>query len=149
MLYLLAFYLAQVACSGYAFLRGGAPERAVGGMMIAAALASTLATYLHHGFGQVNPIGLTVDAAFMLGLVAVAVCADRFWPMYVAALHLLGLGIHGVRAFDPAILPVIYARAPAAVAYPMLVLLVLGTSRHIRRKRAGLPEHAWAFQRHN
>lgn len=143
MTHLLVFYSILAVVSGYAFYQGGAPERVVGVMLFAATVASTAATYFHRSYADMNAYGLAVDVALMIGLTAVASRADRYWPMYIAALHLLGVGIHGVRAFDPTILPVVYFRAPAFLGYPMLALLVLGTLRHSRRLDAGLPERAW------
>lgn len=144
MTYLFIFYAGQILATGFALWRGGAPERIVGIMMVLAAIGSTMTSYDHRFFQDVNMMGVAVDLGFLCGLLAVAARADRFWPMYIAALHLLGLGIHGVRAFDPGILPVVYARAPAAVGYPMLALLVAGTIRHSQRLRAGMPERAWS-----
>ncbi|WP_267378106.1 MULTISPECIES: hypothetical protein [unclassified Sphingomonas] len=143
MTHILVFYAALALVSAHAVYRGGAPERLVGIMLFVAALASTAVTYPGRTYAEVNTWGLAVDVTLMIGLMAVAARADRYWPMYIAALHLLDVGVHGVRAFDPTILPVVYLRAPAFLGYPMLALLVLGTLRHSRRLDAGLPERAW------
>ena len=135
MTHLVIFYVAQLLASAYAIARGGAPERIVAWTMIAAAVATSITSMAPNLFAEVNRGQLIVDLAFMAVAAGVALRADRFWPMVIAGLHLLGILIHGVRAYDPHILPVVYARAPAALAYPMLLILVIGTWRFVRRSQ--------------
>ena len=51
------------------------------------------------------------------------------------ALELVALGAHGVRAYDPYIVPILYARLTAQVIYPMLVVLAVGVWHFQRRVR--------------
>ena len=93
-------------------------------------------------YGFSAPI-FAVDTALLLALIALAVRANRFWPMWVAALQLLSLGIHTTVAIYPTILPSVYNRTAGAIAYPMIVLLIIGTARHYRR-RAHTDEQDWS-----
>lgn len=148
MLHVFIFYAAQLVVSLYAIQRGGAPERAVAVMMIAAALASTLAPFDYwRTFRTVNWPEFYIDLVLLVGLVVVAARADRFWPIWLAALHLLAIGIHGVRAYDTHIWAIVYGRAGGMIAYPMLVLLLAGTIRHQRRVRDAGTEAGWTHAR--
>lgn len=145
-----AFLVAQLLASGYAAAQGGAPERLVAAMLAVAAAATTLlprpslVAYDAVFWGVV-----WVDLALLIALVAVAATADRFWPMWLAALQLITLATHGVRGYDSSLLPWAYWLLAGKIAYPMMLLLVVGTVRHRERKHAGLPEFAWTAQRHS
>jgi hypothetical protein len=132
----------------YAFRRGGAPERCVASLLLAAAIASYLLPHVRgYTYFHVEWQRVAVDTLLLGGLVAVSLAADRFWPLYLTAFHALTVMTHGVRAYDPAVLPIVYTRVAAWLAYPGLLLLVIGVARHQRRLRAGTHEFDWTFQR--
>ena len=134
------FLTAAVGTSAYAIRRGGQPERAVAAMVVAAVCVTTLLPRSHYA-EIVWPL-LAIDGVMLAGLLLVALSADRFWPLYFAAVHLLAVTLHGVRAYDPTILPNVYARLGGLLAYPTLVILAIGTWRHRRRG----PEPDWSWQ---
>ncbi len=142
------FFLAlQLAVSLYALLRGGGPERIVGlALLIAAALGLVLQqSPLMGSFGTVDLGLLLVDLGLLAVLITVALHADRFWPLWVAAFHALGTGAHLVRGLDYGIEPVAYAILLASWSYPIILLLAVGTLRHGgRRKRQG-HDLDWSF----
>lgn len=129
----------------YAVHRGGAPERWAAALMIAAAVATALLPF-HPGrsFHGVEWGELAVDVAMLVGMTALAARADRFWPLWIAALQVIAIAIHGVRAYDATILPMVYNRAGSRIAYLMLALLAIGTWRHWRRRQSGRPERDWS-----
>lgn len=137
MLGVLFFSAALLTGVGYAWIKGGAPERIVG---ISFLIAFTLSLALQQPFAvrylSVEWGVLAVDLALLAILVAVALYSDRFWPLWVAALHGLSTGGHIVRSMEHGIEPVAYAILLASWSYPMLMLLVLGTHRHARRAQA-------------
>ena len=140
----LIFYALQLTASLYALRRGGGPERWTAWMMAGAAvLSSLLASGVSTSFESVNPALLAIDLALLFGISALAARANRFWPMWVAALQLLAIGLHIIRGIDPTILPAVYNRTVGKIAYPMILLLVAGTARHSRRERAG-GEYDWS-----
>ena len=130
----LVWYAVAVPTCLYAARRGGGPERAVAALVIAASVATMLVpsepgvTYLT----VVWPL-LAVDVVMLAGLMAVALAADRYWPIHFAAVHLLSVLLHGVRAYDPTILPGVYARLGGELGYVTLAILAAGTWRHVRR----------------
>ena len=133
------FAVLLLLASGYAVARGGAPERVVGlSLLLAFALSILLQQPLASRFLTVEWGVLGVDLALLVVLLAVALHADRFWPLWVTAFHALGTGGHLVRGLDHGIEPIAYAILLASWSYPMMALLVLGTMRHaVRQRRLG------------
>ncbi|RTL14427.1 MAG: hypothetical protein EKK50_15720, partial [Sphingomonadaceae bacterium] len=104
--------LLLIAC-GYAFLMGGAPERWTALVFVGSAFATFLAPFYDslRPFRHVEPALLLVDLIMLVGLLVIALRADRYWPLYVSALHLITLAIHGVKAIQPSLVPWMYAGA--------------------------------------
>ena len=141
---IIIFNAVQLCACFYALRRGGAPERWTAWMMAGAAALTALRPFMTDaGYRSVNPIVLTVDTMLLLGMAVLACRADRFWPIWAAALQLVAIAVHATRALDPMILPEVYNRTLGKVAYPMIAMLVIGTLRHIRRKEAG-NERDWS-----
>lgn len=136
----LIFLVAAVPTCLFAVRRGGSPERIVAALICLAVIATSLIPP-HTWRGVVAPL-LVIDAAMLAGLVGVALFADRFWPMYFAAVQLLTVGVHGVRAYDASVLPSVYARLAGELAYLTLAILAIGTWRHVKRG----PEADWSWQ---
>lgn len=148
MLGILIFATCQLLASGYACWRGGAPERWVG-ILLAVALAATMLTPLQaaYTYQRLNVPLVHVDLALLAALVVIALIADRYWPLWIAALQLVAIGTHGVRVYSPDVVPAAYWVISSRIAYPMLLILVVGTIRHHRRALDGLPEFGWTRQR--
>ncbi len=142
----IAIYAAlQLGACFYAIWRGGAPERWTAWMMAgAAALTAALPFQATNTFFVVDRPQLLIDATLLCGFVVLALRADRFWPLWIAALQLIAIVAHLVRAIDPTILPAVYNQSIGKLAYPMILLLVAGTYRHRRRRLAGADEADWS-----
>ena len=127
------------ACALYAFVRGGAPERVVAAAFIAAAIASFVAQPLVRGGYDDTEFGLLlIDVALLAVLVAVALWANRFWPIWIAAFQLFALLVHVTMLYEQDILPLVYFVVISRIAYPMLLMLLVGTMLHFQRlKRHG------------
>ncbi|WP_230481357.1 hypothetical protein [Sphingomonas sp. Leaf21] len=133
-IHILVFNIVQGAVCLYALLLGGRPERWIAVMLLAASLATWLVPFdPSTSFRSVDMLTLGIDLTLMIGLIVVAMRANRFWPVWLAALHLLALGIHGVRGLDSDLMPWMYAAAAGKLAYPMILILALGVMRHRRR----------------
>ena len=98
-----AFNLIQVVATAYAVVRGGVPERLAGLLqLVAAALTrlfflSSVAPYVNVEVGI-----LAVDVLLLAAFVAIALYADRFWPIWLAALQALGRARIWSRRSNPA-----------------------------------------------
>ncbi|MEG3083125.1 hypothetical protein U1707_05685 [Sphingomonas sp. PB2P12] len=143
----LIFYTIQLAASGYAILRGGAPERLTGLALLIAALSTGIVernvTSLFSGL----ELGvMIVDLILLAVMIGITLSADRFWPAWVTALHALGTGAHLARAISPDVIRLVYALLSAAWSYPIVLLLVIGTARHSQRIRAKGWDLDWSRQ---
>src|SRR6185312_824008 len=120
---ILVFDALIILCCSYALLRGGAPER-ICGCALLIAYGATLASYsaLPIRFYRLDVGIFAVDAVLLLVLVAVALFANRFWPLFLAGLQLDTVGAHLFR-FDIHMIRVAYALTLAIWSYPMIVAL--------------------------
>jgi hypothetical protein len=131
------FYAVQVAASGYALLRGGAPERLTGlALLLAAALTGIVQRDIPVLFAGLEVGVMIVDVILLAVMIVITLHADRFWPAWVTALHALGTGAHLARAISPEVIRLVYALLSAAWSYPIVLLLVIGTLRHSQRIQA-------------
>ena len=118
----------------HAVLHGGAPERWTAAFMVAASVATLVRPYDPLVTFQALDLPLfAIDAALLAGFIWVALRAERYWPMWIAALQLTAIAVHIIRAIDLQLVPLVYEWAVGKIAYPMILLLVIGTARHRSR----------------
>lgn len=137
------YYAILALCCSYAWIKGGAPER-IGAAIFALASILTTAVISAGRFGSLEVGVLAVDSAMLLALLALALRAERFWPLWVIGLHLIGTAGHAVKAVDPHVIPRAYVFALAFWAYPMLILLVVGTWNHQKRLAKYGVDKSWS-----
>jgi len=143
-IHIVIFNVVQLAVAFYAFRRGGAPERWVGALMLLANIATAFRPYnAATSFGSLDAYLFGIDLLLLLAFAALALTADRFWPMWVAALQLDAVAIHMVRGIDPEMVPYVYAWLTGQIAYPMMAILAIGTTRHQRRLSASGSDPDW------
>lgn len=135
MIRLAVFGSLQALVLAYAFSRGRGPERFAALATSGALLAGWLLPFNEATAYQAVEVGqLTIDVSLFVALLVLAIKADRYWPIWLAAVQLVALGFHGVRAYDPDILPVIYNRLVGWLGYPMLILMTIGIWRDRKRQ---------------
>lgn len=147
MLRILFFDALLLACCSYALARGGPPERIVGGALLAA-YAATILSYsgLAERFYRIELAVFAVDAILLLVLTAVALRADRGWPLVLAGLQLDTVGAHLLKLFDVEMIRVTYALMIAVWSYPMIAALAVGTWRHRQRLKIQGYDRAWSLR---
>ncbi len=152
MAHVLFFYALLLVACGYALRAGGGPERAVAAILLLATVGTWAisiagrgyyAGHFHRGGVELGILG--VDAALVLALVGVAASADRFWPLWMTAIHAFGLIGHIAKGLAPDILPNVYQAAHAFSAYPGLLLLIAATRWHRQRVRATGHDRSWSI----
>jgi len=127
------FRIMLVLVAVYAFLRGSRDERLVGFICVAGALATHLViSPLANRFASVETPVMLVDFVVFGGFLAVALRSERFWPLWVAGLQLTTMMGHMLKAIDIELLPRAYGAAMAFWAYPIVLILAIGTWR-VRR----------------
>lgn len=148
MIVILIFVGLLAIVAGYAQWRGGAPEKLAAAAMVAAMAVTLWLGSSSPTFNGIQwPLFLT-DLTLFVALCLLAMFADRFWPLWLAAFQMVGVAAHSASAYNPAILPVAYWWIVGKISYPMLAILAVGTLRHDRRKRLGSPEFGWTAERH-
>lgn len=116
---------------GYAMFRGKADARIVGAVFLVgdlATLASRSSTY-----SSVETSVFVIDILAFLAFTYAALISDRFWPLWVAGLQLTTSMGHVFKMIDSHLLPLAYAAALRFWAYPILIILAVGTWRSHRR----------------
>lgn len=149
MIHILFFYALLCLSCGFAGWRGGAPERIVALILVAGSAATWGVTMGIRGgradhFLDLEISVMVVDAAMLAALLAVALRADRFWPLWLTALQGFGVISHIAKAIAPEIMPNVYQIVQAFIAYPGLLLLIAATRWHRRRLRATGHDPSWS-----
>lgn len=144
MLIVFVFNALLALCAAYAFARGGTPEKVVAVAFIASAAASYAAIPAHGRFHGLELGLLLIDAGLLAVLIAVALWANRFWPIWIASLQLFALLVHIAKAYQQDVLPIVYFAVISRIAYPMLAMLVIGTACHFQRVRRYGADPDWS-----
>jgi hypothetical protein len=131
------FLIVLAVTTGVAWSRGGLPERAAAVMLATAAIVSGLiAGNAESKFSALEWGLFATDSALFFALLGLALWADRYWPMWLAALQFVSVWMHPAFGLSQHKMAFAYAIATIFWAYPMQMILVVGTLRHHRRKVA-------------
>ncbi|OYY79346.1 MAG: hypothetical protein B7Y43_02710 [Sphingomonas sp. 28-62-20] len=137
-------YLAILVVSClYAGMRGGPPERLAALTLVAAIIASVFAPASNAIRFQGIEYGImAVDTACLVAVVAIAIHAQRYWPMWMAAI-LLDIVLTHALMLTPSLMPWSYSVMIAAWNYPIPIILAIGTWRHRARLQTYGSDAAW------
>lgn len=145
MLHVSLFWALLIAVCGISFRFGGGPERWTAAMFLAAAVLTRLSFEpVAQRFYEMEVLTLVIDLALLLGLVAILVLSDRYWPICMVALQAFSVAAHVARKLDPEIVRKAYSVALAGPSYLMLPLLLVATVRHQRRLRSRGADGSWS-----
>ena len=130
------YWLFLFAIWGYALWRGQRDERVVAVACLIASIATPLVVApLRSSFANVELGILLVDLATLSAFVFIALQSSRFWPLWVAGLQLTTSMAHLLKAIELDLMPQAYSAAARFWAYPILIILAVGTWRGHRRAR--------------
>ena len=119
----------------YALLRGMRDERQVGLIFVIGVVATELVLPpARQRFASVETHLMLVDVGVFLGFTWVALRSERFWPLWIAGLQLTAIFGHVLKAVEVDLFSRAYAAALVFWAYPMLLILAIGTWRGQRRR---------------
>lgn len=122
---------------GYGMGRGGWPERSaiilwiVSNAASAWTLARSSARFVHPEIGL-----FVVDLVTFLGFVAIALTANRRWPMFATGMIGCEVAVHLCKFANPRMLPLGYSLGVMVWGYAILFAILLGTWRQRRLPRA-------------
>lgn len=141
----IAFRIALAAAALYAWRRGGAPERWAAAMFVAATIASMLARSRQARFlFRFEPGLLAVDLALLGGLLWLALRADRRWPQWCVAWHVVAVAGHLFKGALPHLTLPVYQVMLSLSSWPTLALLIGGTWRHQKRLAQNGADPSWS-----
>ena len=139
------YYALFAACGLYVLLRGGAPEKVGTAILAIGSILSVAAVSNPTGrFGAVEVGVFLVDIVTLLAFVALALRAERYWPLCVTALQAIGTAGHAAKLLDPGVIRSAYAIVLSLWGYLMLLLIVLGTWNHQRRLARFGVDRSWS-----
>ncbi|WP_265569948.1 hypothetical protein [Sphingomicrobium nitratireducens] len=142
------FWILLFGIAAYAIVRGDRELRTV-------SVACVVATVLSHlirspmndaysGYRHVEIGVMAVDVALFALFLVIALRSSRFWPLWVAGLHMVTVISHSVKALRIDLMPSAYAIAAQFWGYPVLIVIAVAAFRHGRRCAHSLPpgDHA-------
>jgi len=133
------YYTILALVSAFAFWRGRTDERAAAAICILATLGSNVVYDPKGAYAGVEVGVFVVDTATFAGFAYIALRSERFWPLWLAGLQLTTVFAHLLKAVELDLLPQAYAAAARFWAYPIFLIIVIGTWRSYRRRtRTGL-----------
>ncbi|MEZ0495156.1 hypothetical protein [Sphingomonas sp. IW22] len=143
MLNVVFFFILLAGSCGYALFAGGTPERVAAILILAASIIDfALVSMNARPLADREVTVLLFDIALTIGMIVLALKAERWWPMVVAGVLIVGVEMQLGVWLAPVHHRQVYKIAHAFSAYPVLLMLMIGTWRHRRRARRG-PDRAW------
>lgn len=130
-----------------ALIWGGGPERAVAATWL---IVFELANWIHEwvlGLGirltDVDVFLAAMDAIAGVLWITIALYANRNYTLWIAGMQLLAMTAHLARGLVEAVSPIAYLVMVVAPGWFQLVLLGVGLTRHVLRKRKYGPYRDW------
>ncbi len=126
---------------------GGAPERAIAAtwMILFEGVSRVYRGIWGEGY-QLEQVDLfygSIDGLVCVIWVAIAVHANRNYPLLIAALQVLVVAAHLARGLIESISPIAYATMVIAPGWLQLMVLCVGLLRHIQRQKRYGPYRDW------
>lgn len=85
-----------------------------------------------------------VDLIMLSAFVMLALHAERYWTLWVCSMQVIQVLSHIPKMIIPELLPQAYFVIAAIWAYPMLIVLAVGTYRHQQRLRLFGADRSWS-----
>lgn len=123
------FWLLTLVGCGYAAILGGRDGRWATGLILGASLLTIPATRLGSAWAGTEYLILVVDLALLLGLYALALTSQRFFPVWMTGLHLIAVVTHVGTLVAPHHAPEIYRALGSLWAIPMTLCMIWGIHR--------------------
>jgi hypothetical protein len=132
-----------VSC-GFALFRGGKPER-IGALLLAtAAILSGIVVQWDQAYRHTEWGVFAIDLALLLGLLILALKANRYWPLWLTSFQLVTIWSHLAVGMFATTMPLAYAIASMAWSYPMLIMLAFAARRHHQRRVQFGADPSWS-----
>jgi len=87
---------------------------------------------------------LIVDLAMLAAFLMLALNAERYWTIWICSMQIIQVLSHIPKMLIPELLPQAYFVIGAIWAYPMLIVLTIGTYRHQQRLQLYGADRSWS-----
>jgi len=111
---------------------------------IVIAVFATAAVASHRIFGSREVGVFAVDTLLTLFVVTLALLAERFWLLWLAAILIVSLLLQLAIWYAPLYYRDVYLILHAMSAYPTLMLILVGTLRHRHRLQKAGHDPSWS-----
>jgi hypothetical protein len=112
---------------------GEASERAGAFVILLMILVSDVRFFTDYlTYFSVDYIAFLCDISGFIGFSIIGIFQKRIWPLWAAALQLLSVGAHFVRALELPVRPIVYAWMKAGPTWAVLFLLIAATIANLR-----------------
>lgn len=130
------YNLFLLACCLYAWLFGRRPERIGAALAFGASMATWVALELFGNRHAGLETGIfVIDVLTLAGIMALALTVNRYWTLWAAGFHLVGVATHAAVLANATVAPIAYAHALGIWSYAVLISLVVGTWFEAHRAR--------------
>lgn len=129
------YYTILFLVCAFAFWRGRSDERLAAAVCILATFLSNVVYDPIDAYVGVELGVFFVDTATFLGFAYVALRSERFWPLWLAGFQLTTVFSHLLKAIELDLMPQAYAAAARFWAYPIFLIIIVGTWRSYRRRQ--------------
>lgn len=122
----------------YAYKKGGRPERHVAFVLLGMLFANSTHAAITGQWTDYEGIPwfrVILDFTGFALILAIALRADRWWPLWVGGVQLLAVLAHLLRALDASLPPLAYAVMERWPFWIAIVSTGIGTYFHARRQR--------------
>lgn len=140
-------YIASILLALAMWRWGAGPERGMAimftGVMVAPSALFRLFADRSMLFGDFAVLYIAVDVLALAGFMAIALNANRNYPLWVAGFQLVAVGSHIVQGVVDAASPIAYVILAVGPSYCQLVILLAGLVRHRRRLKRYGPYRDW------
>jgi hypothetical protein len=143
-MYLTLYALSLPLCCSYALFRGGAPERLIAALFVVATAATALTGLNESVLGHTRWGVFAVDAALLIGLCAVALRANRIWPLWITSMQLFTFMAHIGNMIMPGVRPNAYRWSIILTSLVMVWALAHQTYLHRKRIARTGAERSWS-----
>lgn len=135
----------MLGVAAYALRRGEQPERSAALLL----LCTSAVDQMYHliagqpRFDKVDPVHLVIDTVVLVGLLYIALQANRGWPLWACAAQLIVMLAHIAKFYE---VREVYRGYWVMTQVPFLLqlgLLAAGTAAHAARCRHIGPYHSW------
>lgn len=123
---------------------GGAPEKIAAALLLSADVASVFSGANASGYRSVEWGVFAVDCVLLAAMFALALHANRYWPLWITSLQFVTIWSHLAFATSSYRMPWAYAVASQIWSFPIVIILAWAVQRHRLRRQRYTVDPPWS-----